>query len=171
MYFVLEKLLVLILLCHMTPLDNNRYLTTTNCVARKEQLTAMLDGRPISYSRHTLFTYRRVPGRLKFTFIDRLAECGLLHYRGSRGGQVARTRRLKSKQPEKNNNVEIPGLISVNIGNGFIPTIIGNRPDHTRSRRDTSYHGRRQATLIDIRTKPHWPFPNLLNANVRSVED
>ena len=23
--------------------------------------------------------------------------------------------------------------------------------------------------LIDIRTKPHWSFPNLLNANVRSI--
>ena len=52
----------------------------------------------------------------------------------------------------------------------YIPTIIGNRPDNRRStHRDRSHHGHREGTLIDIRTKPHWSFPNLLNANVRSI--
>lgn len=172
MYLSVEKLLVSLLLCSMMSLDNHRCISTTDGVPGVEDSTAMF-GRPISYSRHTLYTYRRSVGGLKSTFIDRLAECGLLRYRGSRGGQATRARRiarLKSKQPEVNNSVEIPAFTSVNSGTGYIPTIIGNRIEDKRYLlRVSPHHGHSLGMLDVFLVKPHWSCPNILNSNHRSI--
>jgi len=52
------------------------------------QASAMNAGRRIVYSRHTLLSYRRSANVLKCTYIEGLADFGLLRYRGSRGGHT-----------------------------------------------------------------------------------
>jgi len=78
----------------------------------------------IVYSRHQLLSYRRTAGViiLKSTYVNTLAECGLLRYRGTRTGLATRARRaaqLKPKLRYVNSRVEKPGVI---------PTVIGRRP-------------------------------------------
>ena len=76
---------------------------------------------PIVYSRDKLFACRHVAAVSKFTFIDRLSECGLLRYRGSRGGRFTHTRRAAARPiPKVNNDVEISNL-------KLIPAVVGNR--------------------------------------------
>jgi len=63
--------------------------------------TAMFaSGQSIVYSRHTLFRYRRSVTVLKSTFINRLAECGLLRFCGSRAGQATPARRAARLIPK-----------------------------------------------------------------------
>ena len=73
----------------------------------------------VVYSRATLFACRHVAAVSKFMFIDRLSECGLLRYRGSRGGRLTHLRAAARLIPKVNNDVEIPNL-------NRIPVIVGN---------------------------------------------
>jgi len=76
---------------------------------------------PIVYSRDTLFACRHVAAVSTFTFIDSLSECGLLRYRGSRGGRLTHMRRAAARPiPKVNNGVEYPNL-------KLIPAVVGNR--------------------------------------------
>ena len=76
---------------------------------------------PTVHSRDILFACRHVAAVSKFTFIDRLSECGLLWYHGSRGGRLTHTRRTAARPiPKVNNDVEIPNL-------KLIPAVVGNR--------------------------------------------
>lgn len=131
MYFRVEQLIVLLPICVMMSLDKNWNVATTERVSGQEDSTAMF-GRPISYSRHTLFRYRRchAVGMSKSTYIDILTECGLLRYRGTRGGQAARARRearLRSK-PEVNRSVEKPAFTSISDQIGLMA---GNNNHHS----------------------------------------
>jgi len=76
---------------------------------------------PIVYSRDILFACRHVAAVSKFTFIDRLSECGLLRYRGLRGGRLTHTRRTTARPiPKVNNDVEISNL-------KLTPAVVCNR--------------------------------------------
>jgi len=148
MYFRVEQLIVLLPICVMMSLDKNWNVATTERVSGQEDSTAMF-GRPISYSRHTLFRYRRchAVGMSKSTYIDILTERGLLRYRGTRGGQAARARRearLRSK-PEANRSVEKPELTSISdqiglmAGNNNIPVIISRQESYDQRSHQSNF--------------------------------
>jgi hypothetical protein len=46
-----------------------------------------------TYSRHALYGLRRAPHTPSSVLIHKIADCGLLRYRGARGGRLARTKR------------------------------------------------------------------------------
>ena len=163
MYFRVEQLIVLLPICVMMSLDKNWNVATTERVSGQEDSTAMF-GRPISYSRHTLFRYRRchAVGMSKSTYIDILTERGLLRYRGTRGGQAARARRearLRSK-PEANRSVEKPELTSISdqiglmAGNNNIPVIISRQESYDQRSHQSNFS---LADRISTLVYPLWP--------------
>ena len=117
-------------------------------------MVAMLTG-PAIYSRLMLLSYRHSAGVSKSSFISRLAECGLLRYRGSRGGQATRARRAAQpilKPPQVNRTVELPGAI---------PTISSRCPTADNNRRSDAVtpvlihghhevNGHRPRCLVDV---------------------
>ena len=126
MYLVLRILIAGILLCRLKSLVNCSHTHIFYVVTGEVEETAMLADQStrIVYSRHQLLSYRRSAGVLilKSTYVNTLAECGLLRYRGTRGGLATRAwraARLKPKLPYYvNRRVEKPGVI---------PTVIGRR--------------------------------------------
>ena len=114
MYFAVKNLFVTVLICHLKLLDHYGCDITTIFTPGTVKATAMFaSGQFIVYSRHTLFRYRRSVTVLKSTFIHRLAECGLLRFRGSRAGQATRAHRAARLIPKLrliNSTAELPGV-------------------------------------------------------------
>ena len=73
----------------------------------------------VVYSRDALLSCRHVAAVSKSMFINRLGECGLLRYRGSRGGRLTHLRAAAQSIQKVNNDAEIPNL-------NRIPAIVGN---------------------------------------------
>ena len=73
----------------------------------------------VVYSRETLFACRHAAAVSKSLFIDRLSDCGLLRYRGLRGGRLTHLRAAARLIAKVNNDAEIPNL-------NRIPVIVGN---------------------------------------------
>jgi len=93
---------------------------------------------PIVYSCDILLAQRYVAAVLKFTFIDRLGECHLSRYRGSRGDRRTHSRPAATRPiPKVNNDVEIPNqnLTSANVGNRAVAK---------------SCHTKRPRVLVDV---------------------
>ena len=136
---------------------NHCILSSTNAVLKRRRTVIAM---PIVYSRDILFACGHVSAMSKFTFIDRLSECGLLRYCGSRGGRLTHTCRAAAQPiPKVNNDMEIPNL-------KLIPAVVGNRATagFCRTKRPRVLVDVVQQTAVSLPSKNNVEFPPTMYA-------